>query len=186
MAKQTIFTTGDTMKTKIYLALMLFLAAIPLARGQTLVTSGFSSGFTSVTTGNTSLTAVAGAPMASDPQGGLSSGFMTQLGSSALYVGFDNSSVAGTAAVHSVIPVSITPRRLGTGGTAKIYYRAGGSAAFAFLTMTGNSDGSYSGQIPAITARGVDFYLEVTDSVPKTARDPGGAPAQWYSVGATF
>ncbi len=69
--------------------------------------------------------------------------------------------------------------------SATLFYRATGGGAFTSLAMANVGGATYQATIPAVavTAAGVDYYLQAVDgaSTPNTGRNPVGAPAAVHS-----
>jgi hypothetical protein len=88
--------------------------------------------------------------------------------------------------------VSVSATVTDATGVASVtaYYRVTGTADWTTLAMGHVSGDIYSAVIPgtAVTADGVDYYLEAVDTAPmgNTARAPSDAPTTFYSfTGAT-
>ncbi|MEZ4267599.1 MAG: PKD domain-containing protein, partial [Myxococcota bacterium] len=70
--------------------------------------------------------------------------------------------------------------------SVKLFYRPVGEATYISVTLTG-SGGLYSGQIPSfgVTAAGVQYYLEATDTAGNKSTVPAAAPSTVYTFTAT-
>ncbi|MBN2495811.1 MAG: right-handed parallel beta-helix repeat-containing protein [Deltaproteobacteria bacterium] len=66
-----------------------------------------------------------------------------------------------------------------------LFYRISGQSAFSQLAMELDSGQTYTASIPGqmVTAQGVDYYIQATDSAPaaNAASHPEGAPAELHS-----
>ncbi|MFO0724250.1 MAG: PKD domain-containing protein [Myxococcota bacterium] len=73
--------------------------------------------------------------------------------------------------------------------SAALYYRAVGATAYASVAMSLTTGSNYSASIPpaGVTAAGVQYYIEATDSAApaNTGRLPVGAPAAPYQFTVT-
>jgi len=69
--------------------------------------------------------------------------------------------------------------------SATLYYRPTGGGAFTPLAMSNVGGATYQATIPgpSVTAAGVDYYLQATDSAmaSNVGRSPAAAPASFYS-----
>lgn len=93
-----------------------------------------------------------------------------------------HAAVSGVHDAGVAVPIAATVVDASGVASVTLYYRAQGGSDYAAVALSGGADDAWAGSIPAaaVTAPGVEYYLEATDAsaAANVARSPaGGATA---------